>query len=318
VKILVIVDDKPAAPRALQTAAGLARKLGSELGVVTVRNGTHATENLAPVGVDIPAADWPALPAGIRILLQAAESLAADGLILPLASIKLRDVPHGHLFFGIKTTGERVMFAERFGSLIGEVNQEIAESHYNLVVAAVPRRGTLGRFISTNIPRRLALDLDCSFLVVRGGNLEGRFLVCADGSPSSRRIFPLLKKLLPALPGPADLIYVQKPDAGSDETARAAHCLEQAAAWLSRCGRAVRVLRPRSARRAEPILEEAGSDALVIMGESHHHDIRRRTVGVLPLKVLARTDASFMLVKHATEADPEMFEEDFRCSRHEA
>jgi len=33
----------------------------------------------------------------------------------------------------------------------------------------------------------------------------------------------------------------------------------------------------------------------------------------LPIKVMARTDSSFLLVKQPTEPEPEMFEETFAC-----
>ena len=49
------------------------------------------------------------------------------------------------------------------------------------------------------------------------------------------------------------------------------------------------------------------------MGESHMHDVRRRTLGTLPMKVLPRTEASFLMVKQPTEPDPEMFDESFAC-----
>jgi len=60
-------------------------------------------------------------------------------------------------------------------------------------------------------------------------------------------------------------------------------------------------------------LEAAGRDAIIVMGESHMHDVRRRTLGTLPMKVLPRTEASFLMVKQPTEPDPEMFEESFSC-----
>ena len=206
-KILAVFDGKPASVAALKTAAVLADRLKAELGVVTVRSGTHATESLPPIGWDIPAEDRDQLPDGIRVLLRAADLLVEAGLMRPLASIRLRDLPHGHLFAAERTSGEPVFFAERFGSLIDELNREVDERGHDLVVIAAPRRGALGRFAPMNIPRKLALDLNCSFMVVRGGSADSRLLVCADGSPSSRRIFPFLKRLLPGRPRPhrADL-----------------------------------------------------------------------------------------------------------------
>ena len=312
-KILAVIDGKSSSTGALNAAALLTARLKAELGVITVRSGTHATETPPPVGVDISARDREHLPEGIQILLGAADHLAGVGLLAPLTAIKLRDLPRGHLFLAQEVGGEHVPFSERFGNLVDELNDEILESQYELVVIAAPRRGALGRFAPMNVPRKLALDLHCSFMVVRGGTPDSRFVVCADGSPSSRRIFPFLKKLLPAIRGPVDLICVQKPEPDPKEVAQAEHCLNLASEWLTRCGKAVKVSQPRGPKRYKVILEAAGSDAIIVMGESHMHDVRRRTLGTLPMKVMPRTDASFLMVKQPTEPDPEMFEETFTC-----
>lgn len=312
-KILVVIDGKPGSGSALRAASLLAERLRAELGVITVRSGTHATENPTPVGVDIPTRDREHLPEGLQLLLGAADQLAQTGLLAPLAAIKLRDLPHGHVFFAERPGGGRMLFSERFGDLIDELNHEVAENQYDLVIIAAPRRGPFGRFAPMNIPRRLALDLNCSFWVASGGTPDSRYVVCADGSPSSRRIFPFLKQLLPAIRGPVDLICVQKPEPDPKEVEQAEHCLTLASGWLARCGKAVRVLQPRGAKRYRVILEESGTDAIIVMGESHMHDVRRRTVGTLPMKVLPRTDASFLMVKQPTDPEPEMFEETFGC-----
>jgi nucleotide-binding universal stress UspA family protein len=312
-KILVAIDRKPTSAAAIRAAAQIAERLSAELAVITVRSGTHATETPPPVGVDIPTQDRSSLPDGIRILLQAADTLAASGHLNPVTRIKLRDLPYGHVFFAQKTSGERMLFSERFGSLVDELNHEIAENQFDLVVIAAPRRGPLGRFAPMNIPRKLALDLHCSFLVVRGGMPDDRYVVCVDGSPSSRRIFPFLKRLLPSIRGRIELVCVQKPTPDPKDVAQAEHCLTLASAWLTRCGKDIRVYQPRGAKRFKVILEAAGRDAVIVMGESHMHDVRRRTLGTLPMKVLPRTEASFLMVKQPTEPDPEMFEESFSC-----
>jgi nucleotide-binding universal stress UspA family protein len=312
-KILVAIDPKPGSSAALETAAEISRRLAAELTVITVRSGTHAAESPPPVGVDIPAQDWPHLPEGIQVLLKATDTLTAAGLLAPAAQIKLRDLPHGHVFFAQKTNGERMRFAERFGSLVDELNQEIAENQFDLVVIAAPRRGPLGRFAPLNTARKLALDLHCSFLAVRGGAPDDRYVICADGSPSSRRIFPFLKRLLPSIRGRVELICVQKPVPEPQEVEQAEHCLTLAGAWLTRCGKDIRVHRLQGTKRFKVILETAGREAVIVMGESHMHDVRRRTLGTLPLKVLSRTEASFLMVKQPTEPDPEMFEESFDC-----
>jgi nucleotide-binding universal stress UspA family protein len=311
-KILALVDHRQESLAAADFASGLAARLAAELGVVVVRHATQATEAPAPVGVATALAGWQP-PPGIAALLAAAGRLAARGLIAELAAITLRDRPHGHVFHAPRLDGAgRVAFIERFGALVAELNQEIDEGRWALVVAAAPRRGPLGRFVSANLPRKLALDLHASFLVVRGGGLESRLVVCVDGSPPSRRIFPLLRRLLPALGGPIEILCVLPP-AGAAAPEPSEHCLAQARAWLGACEREVRLSRPRAARRATPILAAAGSGAIIVTGESRHHDLRRRTLGTLPLKLLARTDSSFLMVKGAVEPDPEHFEEGAAC-----
>jgi nucleotide-binding universal stress UspA family protein len=159
-----------------------------------------------------------------------------------------------------------------------------------------------------NLPRKLALDLRCSFWIARDGSPDSRCVVCADGSASSRRIFTLLQKLLPALSGPVNLVYARRPDDSEQDVETADRCLEQAAAWLTRQGRTVQVLKPQGKKRFELILAAAGSAAVIVMGESHMHDVRRRTLGSLPMKVMARTESSFLLTKLANEPEAEIFE----------
>jgi nucleotide-binding universal stress UspA family protein len=313
VKILAVINEKTASVRALQCAAEIGKRLDAELGVITVRSGTHAIEMPPPVGVDIARNDRERLPAGIQLLLRAADQLCEAGLFAPLNTITLHDLVHGHVFFAQRADGKRVAFSERFGDLVDELNHEISENNYDLVVLSIPRRGALGRFATLNVPRKLALNLHGSFLIVREGSPDSRYVVCADGSPSSRRIFPFLQMLLPAIHGTVELICVQKPKPDPQESAQAEHCLNLASRWLSRCGKNVTVLQPRGSKPHRLILEAAGSDAVIVMGESHMHDVRRRTLGTLPMKVLPRTDASFLMVKQPTEPDPEMFEETFTC-----
>ena len=148
---------------------------------------------------------------------------------------------------------------------------------------ASPRRGALGRFASMNLPRRLALDLHCAFLIVRGGSPAAAVVVCADGSPSSLRISLSLQKLLPAVKGPVDLICARRPDDPKAESDKAQHCLNQAYQWLTRCGKQVRVLQPEGNKRFElirgrpPVATRSSS-----WGKASYH-VRRRTLVLLAI-----------------------------------
>jgi nucleotide-binding universal stress UspA family protein len=313
IKLLVYTDGKPAAADALCFAAALKRSLSAELAVITVRPGTSAVEEPPPLGVDLPLENRPQLPPGLQFLVQAMELLAKEGLLTLPKSIRIRDVPSGHLFV-CKTPGEeRIPFYECFGHFIEVLNREIDSQGYNLLLVAPPRRRGFKRFVAGDTTRKLALDLHTSVLVVRGGGPESRFLVCADGSPSSRRQFPLLKVLLRAIRGPVDLIWVKKPDTEEALRQAAEECLAHARNWLENCDRNGRLHLREGENPADLIIETAGKDAVIVMGASLRHDVYRRMLGSLPMQVLARTDASVLLVKLPPEADSDFFKDPFTC-----
>ncbi len=312
-KILVYSDGKPGAASALRFAAGLATRLSAEMAAVTIRPGTYATEEPPPLGVDFPLSRHQELPPGIQILVQAANLLMVEGFLTAQANLTIRDVPNGHIFVGNTPSGERVPFYELFGPFIDVLNHEVSERDYNLLVIASPRRGTLGRFGLGDPTRKLALDLHSSMLVVRGGHLDGRLLVCTDGSPSARRQFPMLRHLLPALTQPIELVCVRKPTASEDEVREADECLEHARSWLENCGKKGILHKLNGERPLDLILEKAGNDSVIMMGASLRHDLYRRTRGSLPMQVMAKTESSVLLVKLPPEADTDFFKEPFVC-----
>lgn len=312
-KILIYTDGKPAAAAALRHGAKLAERLEGEVALLTIRAGTPATEEPPPVGVDIPQVQWSELQPGIQILSQAMVQLSEMGFIAVQQSINIREVRSGYLFLGSTPSGRRVPFYERYGHLIDLLNHEVDQRHCDLVVVAPPKRSSLGWFVAGDKARHLAIDLHTSVLMARGGDWDGRFLVCADGSPSARRLFPLLKRLLPAVSGPVDLMWVRQPGTTEEEVRAGRECVQRARAWLDRCGKGGDLLLRAGDRPQEVILEEAGDDSVVVMGASLRHDVHHRVRGSLPLQVLARTESSVLLAKLPPEVDTDFFEEHDTC-----
>ena len=309
-KLLVCIDGKPATEKALHFAAELSKRIEAEIAVITVRTGTHAAEDPPPVGVDFPLAERERLPRGLQILTQAMEHLIDRDVLVATPSIKIRDIPKGHMFVCNAADGTRVPFYESYGHFIEALNREIDEHRYDLLIAAPPQRSRLGRWVTGNTTRKLALDLHTSLLVVRAGGPDSRFLVCADGSPSSRRQFPMLKHLLPAIVPPVDLICIQKPK-DNEQTVKAAQaCLAHAGEWLASCNKAGHRIVVESGRRAEQIIEAAGRETVIMMGASLRHDVYRLMVGSLPMQVLERSPASVLVVKLPPEAADEAFMKD--------
>lgn len=312
-KLLVYTDGESAAAGALHFAAELKKRLSAEMAVITVRTGTLATEEPPPVGVDFPLENRKTLPHGLQILVQAADDLAAEGLFEPQTHITIRDVPSGHLFVCKTVSGERIPFYECFGHFIEALNREVDAQGYNLLIISPPRRSSLRRLITGDTTRKLALDLHSSILIVRGGGPDSRFMICADGSPSARRQFPLLRNILPAIREPVDLIWVKKPNSDEEASQAAAECLQHARNWLENCDKTGYMHQLEGEDPAGLIVEAAGCQSVIVMGASLRHDVYRRMLGSLPMQVLAQTDSSVLLVKLPPEADSDFFKDPFTC-----
>jgi len=312
-KLLVYTDGGPTAEKALSFAAEWVRALGAELAVITVRSETHATETPPPLGREVPSADWRRLPGGLQVLTRAATRLGREEILALPAGITVRETPHSYFFVCPGRDDRQIVFHECFGSFIEALNKEIDRHRYDLLIIAPPVRNRVRRLLLGDTTRKLALDLNTSVLVVRGGTPRSGLVVCADGSASGRRAFPLLQQLLPTIRKPVEILWVQSTRTDAEAEDRAEHCLAQAAQWLEACGKASRVNRIRSDHPADAISTVVGEDALVVIGASLRHDVYRRTLGTLPMRLLNRTAASVLLAKAHPEADPGTYRGKFTC-----
>jgi nucleotide-binding universal stress UspA family protein len=307
-KILTYKHEKTAVEKVLRIGAEMSQSLDAEICFLTARSGTPATEEPLPVGVDIPWEQRGELQPGIQILTQAMELLIKTGFLAPQDNINIRAVRNGYLFLGATPSGRRVPFYERYGHLLEVLNYEVDEHQQDLVVVGAPRRSGLGRLVSGDRANHLARDLHASVFLVRSGDLNSRFLVCVDGSTSSKRLFPLLDQILPAVFGQVDIIFVRKPDATEEELRAGSECAQRARGWLDSCGKEGDLLLREGDRPEELIFEEAGDESVIVMGGSLRHDVHHRVRGSLPLQVLAKTESSVLLAKLPPEVGTDFFE----------
>jgi nucleotide-binding universal stress UspA family protein len=209
--------------------------------------------------------------------------------------------------------GPAITFHECFGHFIEALNREIDRHDFDLLIIAPPPRSRMHRLVLGDTTRKLALELHTSVLIVREGQPDSRLVICADGSSSGKRAFPMLQKLLPTIQKPVELLWVRTPEATPEDLSRAAHCLEQAGQWLESCGRQNRTTQLEGKHPADAIAAATGADALVLIGASLRHDVYRRTRGSLPIRLLDRTRASVLLAKAPPEADPGTYKGRFAC-----
>lgn len=306
-KLLVYCDGGSSSERALHFAAQLVARLEAELSVITSRSGTHAIEPQPPFGQPVDLSDSLHLPPGLQILSHALGVLAAEGVIdgSSSRSVRIAEQTNGHFFVCQSRAGKHISFSVCFGHMIETLNQEIDQNHYDLLIIAPPQRGKLRKMMLGDTTRKLVLDLHTSILVVRGGGPQSRFVVCADGSTASKRQSGLLRRFLPAIGPPVELVWVRTPGCTEAEAELAEHCFRRAQDWMATGGKQFKLLRLQGAEPAEVISSIAGEDAVIFMGASLRHDVYRRLVGSLPMQVLDASAASVLVVKGLPEGDPE-------------
>lgn len=312
-KLLAYTDGTSHSLKALRFATDLTRRLGADLTVITVRPGTSAIETPPPLGKEIALSDAENLPPGLQVLVNAARNLAEFGLFDVRQALTFREASHGNLFICKTPDGKRVPFYECFGHFIESLNHEIDRHQHSLLIIAPPRRSRLRRIMVGDTARKLALELHTSVLLVRGGDFDSPLVICADGSTASKRQFPLLKMMLPAIRQRIEFLWVKTGNVSEQERQEAEQCLDQAKQWLEACGKRVSIAVIEGHDPEQLILERAGARATLMMGASLRHDVYRRTRGSLPIKVLGQTDSTVLLVKSPPEADPEVFKPPFAC-----
>jgi nucleotide-binding universal stress UspA family protein len=306
-KLLVYSNGSTGSAKALQFAARLAQRLDGEIAVITVRTGTHATEPPPPFGLDVDLADQTHLPPGLQILAHAWDVLCREGILERQdgAAVRISELTNGHLFVCQGRDGKRIPFYVCFGSMIDTLNHEIDQLHYDLLVVAPPRYGRLRNIVLGDTTRKLELDLHASILFVRGGDADSRFVVCADGSAACRRQSAMLRRFLPAIGPPVELVWVRTPGSDAVAVERAEHCLLRAQQWMAIGSKEFKILRLEGAQPADVISSAAGERAVIFIGASLRHDVYRRLKGSLATQILARSAASVLVVKGLPEDDTE-------------
>jgi nucleotide-binding universal stress UspA family protein len=314
-KMLVYIDGRPEALAGIRFALDWRRRLGAELAVMTVSPLSHGTAEPLPAGRSVTVDEVARLTPGLGHLTAVLAELTNAGALPPTPRLVLRDMPHGHAFVVQDAADGRVPFIEGFGHLVEELNRAVDEHGYDLVVASPPLRRGLKRWTQRDWIRSLALDLHCSLLAVRTAGAQSPYLICSDGTPAARRVFPLLQRLLPAIGPAVDLLCLERPaTTGRAAGAESLECLAHARQWLESCGKSGRLDRVETPRPLEAILQRAGDGTVIVMGASLRHDVVRRLGGSLPVRVLRHTPSSLLLVKLPPEADAEFFAQRSSCS----
>ena len=300
-RIVIYHDESELSLAALRTGVNLAARLRQPLTIMTARPGTDPIEQQPEYGEDLARADWETLPPGMSLLAQALEEIETMGLVEPVDKITPQVEPSGErVFFAQTISGQSLQFIVRFSDPFDAIQSELYtqdESEYTLLVIADPGKKGIHRMFTSNLAHRACLDLMTSVLAVKGEHLDNSVFLCADGSSSARRAYPVLNWMLPALPGQFKVIGVTLTQADEVMKETCEECAKRARAWLAAEDKETEVLIREGEEPAEIIIEEAGDGAIVVMGASMRSDLSKRLLGGVSMSVLENSKASVLLAK---------------------
>ncbi len=300
-RITIYHDDSELSLAALRTGVNLAARLGQPFTILTARPGTDPIEEEPDYGVDLERSSWDTLPPGLHLLAQALQEIEAMGLVEPVDKITPLEEPNGErVFFAQTTAGQALRFTVRFGDPFDAIQSELYtqdESDYTLLVIADPGKKGIHRMFTSNLAHRVCLDMMTSVLAVKGEHLDETVFLCADGSSWARRAYPVLNWMLPALRGQFKVIGVTLTQAEEVLKETCEECAKRARAWLAGEDKDTEVLIRDGEDPAQIIIDEAGDDAIIVMGASMRSELSKRLLGGVSMSVLENSKASVLLAK---------------------
>ena len=300
-RITIYHDDSELSLAALRTGINLAARLQQPFTILAARPGTDPIEEEPDYGVDLDRASWESLPAGLKLLTEALEEVESMGLVEPVDKITLLEEPTGERLFFVETnTGQNLRFTVRFSDPFAAIESELytqEETDYNLLVIADPGKKGIHRMFTSNLAHRASLDLMTSVLAVKGEHLDAPVFLCADGSSSARRAYPVLNWMLPALPGLFNVIGVTLTQAEQVLKETCEECAKRARAWLDAEDKNALVIIREGEDPAQIIIDEAGDDAIIVMGATLRSDLSKRLLGGVSMSVLENSKATVLLAK---------------------
>lgn len=292
-KILIALTGGPLSDDTSRFGGRIAKAVQADLSVLYVQPRSHHQVRQELRYAERKLAEWEIELPGVRVLRRAREVLLAMGLVRtdatgdPDIRHELRpDIEDAFELHVYGRRGQDIRLRLREGEFVDEVLEEIKGLGYELVVMSA---GTERRRI-----HKIMQFSPCSTLIVRGPfRLDFDFLVATDGSPGARHAAAYGARLASFFGGTVRAVAVA---ASEEEREEARGRVERLGRLMARA-RVPFESRVRIGDVVDTIVEEAGSDHVIVLGPTGASQLRQFFLGSTPVKVAVRASVPVLLVR---------------------
>ena len=288
--IIAYTDGTHKSVDAVRSAMRLARAAKAELDIIHVADAPIDPSNLPQPGIPVPRAEWGSLHSCLRHLtIDVISWLAAESFTqTPEAVICKHEGPD--LYRLNLDTGKPVRLWLSYDEPNIALEKLVKKYNADLVVIRGEETGILKRILGKSVAEVAALKLPASILVVRSPVYpDTPFVVASDGSESSRRAFGILRKLMPAIRKPIDIILKEGIDGSAIED------------WLKESGKNGETLRldeiGAGLSPLRQLLFSMQPGHVLVVGASMRSYLLRFLQGSVPLSLVRRAPFSVLVSK---------------------
>ena len=203
---------------AVRSAMRLARAAKAQLDIIHVADAPIDPQNLPRPGVPVPRHEWGELHSCLRHLtIDVISWLAAESFTQTPETVTCKH--EGPDLYRLNLdTGKPVRLWLSYDEPNVALDKLVRKYNADLVVIRGEETGILKRIMGKSVAEVATLKLPSSILVVRAPVYpDTPFILASDGSESSQRAFGILRKMMPAIRKPIDVILKADVDASAME-----------------------------------------------------------------------------------------------------
>ena len=304
--ILAYTDGTKQSIDAVRSGLRLAVATGGALDIIHATDipvETEISEDSPHIGEPVPRESWPELPQGLHHLaLDVLDWIVEENLCPEPEELEIRHYGTGLRRIRLEESKIPIRLWLAYTSPNEALTTLVKENESDLVIIRGEETSLLKRLLGHNLAEAVAINLPTNILVIRGAVYPNTpFVIASDGSESSQRTFGILRKLLPAIENPIDMIVKENADTQNLQTWLASHNLK---------GNVMTHESAENEHATTPlnqIIEKIPENCVLVLGASMRNFILRTFTSSLPLALVRSAPFSVLISKELPDkADEEI------------